>query len=169
MKALSLWQPWATLIAIGAKPEETRSWPAPAWLIGQRIAIHAAKKPVEQATADVPDDAMEAMVRALVGAGVEPLALPLGKVVCTAVLKGCGRVVRRELPSTGNPHGVAIDHTGRRVPINPFGDFSVGRWLWYLDQVEPVEPYAVVGRQGVFDLDGPAAVRRTPSLFGGAG
>lgn len=26
MKALSLWQPWATLIAVGAKTFETRSW-----------------------------------------------------------------------------------------------------------------------------------------------
>jgi hypothetical protein len=26
MKALSLWQPHATLVAIGAKPYETRSW-----------------------------------------------------------------------------------------------------------------------------------------------
>ena len=43
MKAISLWQPWASLIAIGAKSIETRSWPAPRALIGDRIAIHAAK------------------------------------------------------------------------------------------------------------------------------
>lgn len=44
MKAITLWQPWATLIAIGAKTIETRSWPAPPALYGQRIAIHAASK-----------------------------------------------------------------------------------------------------------------------------
>ena len=43
MKALTIWQPWASLIAEGAKTIETRSWSAPASLIGQRIAIHAAK------------------------------------------------------------------------------------------------------------------------------
>lgn len=44
MKAISLWQPWASLIACGAKAFETRSWPPPPALIGQTIAIHAARK-----------------------------------------------------------------------------------------------------------------------------
>jgi hypothetical protein len=28
VKAISLWEPWATFMAIGAKLNETRSWPA---------------------------------------------------------------------------------------------------------------------------------------------
>jgi len=40
MKALTLTQPWATLIACGAKRIETRSW---ATDFRGRIAIHAAK------------------------------------------------------------------------------------------------------------------------------
>lgn len=44
MKALTLWQPWASLIALGVKTIETRSWAAPKSLIGQRIAIHASKR-----------------------------------------------------------------------------------------------------------------------------
>lgn len=47
MKAVSLWQPWASLIACGAKTIETRSWPAPRTVVGQRIAIHAAKRTSE--------------------------------------------------------------------------------------------------------------------------
>lgn len=39
MKALTIWQPWASLIMIGAKPYEFRSWQPPAWLIGKRRAI----------------------------------------------------------------------------------------------------------------------------------
>lgn len=46
MKALTIWQPWASLIVIGAKPYEFRSWKPPQWLIGQRIAIHAAARKV---------------------------------------------------------------------------------------------------------------------------
>lgn len=42
--AITIHQPWATLIAIGAKRWETRSRPAPAKHIGQRIAIHAAAR-----------------------------------------------------------------------------------------------------------------------------
>ena len=45
MKATTLWQPWASLIAIGAKYYETRDYPPPAKLLGQRIAIHAAVRP----------------------------------------------------------------------------------------------------------------------------
>lgn len=48
MKALTVWQPWASLIAIGAKPYEFRGWRPPASIIGQRIAIHAGARPVRQ-------------------------------------------------------------------------------------------------------------------------
>lgn len=41
MRALTIRQPWATLIALGVKTIETRSWRAPASLIGQHFAIHA--------------------------------------------------------------------------------------------------------------------------------
>ena len=50
MLALTLWQPYATLIACGAKTIETRSWAAPESLIGQRLAIHAAVRPVRDGT-----------------------------------------------------------------------------------------------------------------------
>jgi hypothetical protein len=42
---LTLWEPWATLIAVGAKTIETRSWAAPPGLIGERIGIHAGRTP----------------------------------------------------------------------------------------------------------------------------
>jgi len=46
MKALTIWQPWASLIIILAKPFEFRRWsfadkPNLAKLVGQRIVIHA--------------------------------------------------------------------------------------------------------------------------------
>ena len=46
MKALTLHQPWASLIAHGVKSIETRSWAPPQSLVGQRIAIHAGKNVV---------------------------------------------------------------------------------------------------------------------------
>lgn len=48
MKALTIWQPWASLIIAGAKPYEFRGWRAPRSLIGQRIVIHAAAKKIDQ-------------------------------------------------------------------------------------------------------------------------
>ena len=44
MKALTIWQPWATLIVDGLKRFEFRKYPAPKALIGKYIVIHAAKR-----------------------------------------------------------------------------------------------------------------------------
>jgi hypothetical protein len=46
MKALTLIRPWSTLIALGHKPIENRTWkPSPAQLRdGEDLAIHAGKK-----------------------------------------------------------------------------------------------------------------------------
>lgn len=49
MKALTIWQPWASLIMIGAKPYEFRRWDyreRERALVGQRIVIHAGARPV---------------------------------------------------------------------------------------------------------------------------
>lgn len=44
MLALTIWQPWASAIALGHKLVENRDWPPPPALLGQLIAIHAAKR-----------------------------------------------------------------------------------------------------------------------------
>lgn len=42
MKAITLTEPWATLVLLGAKEWETRSWAC--YYIGHPIAIHSAKR-----------------------------------------------------------------------------------------------------------------------------
>ena len=54
MKALTVYQPWASLIMEGFKPNEYRKWdfstkPALRNLIGQRIVMHASARPVRRA------------------------------------------------------------------------------------------------------------------------
>jgi hypothetical protein len=72
MKALTLYQPWASLIMVGAKPFEFRGWnprergPAYAALIGQRIVIHASARPMRH-------DEVRAIAASL-HAGGEPAA-----------------------------------------------------------------------------------------------
>jgi hypothetical protein len=44
--ALTLWQPWASLVMGGWKPYEFRPYAAPKWLAGHRIVIHAGKRPI---------------------------------------------------------------------------------------------------------------------------
>lgn len=45
MKAISIRQPWASLIAHGIKDIENRTWKCPQKYIGQRVLIHASNKP----------------------------------------------------------------------------------------------------------------------------
>ena len=90
--AISLWQPWASFIAIGVKPYETRHWRAPQRLIGERVAIHAAKRKPDR-------DDLPWWERV---SGSAPL--PLGAFVCTALLVAChstGRVPSDEYGDYG--------------------------------------------------------------------
>ncbi len=98
MRALTLWQPWATLVVAGVKPFEFRKWPAPKSMWGQRIAIHAAARPVKRreideliasirleggwGTALVPGPALEILLRMQ----VRPELVPTSAVLGTAVL-----------------------------------------------------------------------------------
>jgi hypothetical protein len=77
-RALSIKQPWLHAILHG-KDVENRSWPAPEWVIGQTIALHASKGfdwdaefPPGRKTLWCP-----------------PEDLPLGAVVALAVITGC--------------------------------------------------------------------------------
>lgn len=44
MKAITIKQPWASLIVHGIKDIENRTWPCPKKYIGQRVLIHASKE-----------------------------------------------------------------------------------------------------------------------------
>ncbi len=101
MKAITVWQPWASLIAIGAKPYEFRGWPVPRSIIGQRIAIHAGVRQVKRdeivdliirlrgaepwTTALRPEIALPWLERLLMG----PQHAPRGVIVATAVIGLC--------------------------------------------------------------------------------
>ena len=71
MKALSLWQPWASLIADGRKKIETRHWP-----LHYRgpLAIHAAMKVDKEACYEF---------------GYSPLTIPRGAVLCIVNVDNC--------------------------------------------------------------------------------
>lgn len=79
MRALTIKPPWSHAIAHGSKRIENRGWPAPAWVIGRRIAIHAGKS--FDWDADFPP-----------GLRVQwaaPEDCALGAVVAVATLDGC--------------------------------------------------------------------------------
>ena len=147
MYAITLHQPWATLIALGVKNAETRSWPAPERLLGQVIAIHAGKRMVRR-----PGDCIERKLRDRVGQDWIR-TMPTGAVVATATMAGMARVDYVGLASGHAVHDGQTEvgcATGRgRTPIDPWGDFSAGRWLWFLADVKALpKPIPAGGRQG---------------------
>lgn len=145
MKAISLLQPWATLIAVGAKRIETRSWSTP---YRGRIAIHASKgfDPVYRYLAS-QDPFRAALAR---GGYRSPGELPRGAVVALATLVDC-------IPVTTTCGGFArFARKGNRDDIPeselPFGDFGPGRWAWVLEDVVPLlEPVPARGSLGVWE------------------
>lgn len=151
MKAKTLWQPWASLVACGAKPFETRSYPPPPGMIGKRFAIHAAARPIFPITRDMEDTTRIAIYNALYQRmGMLMFDdLPLGAVVCTAVLAEAAQVDRRG--TFRFPSG-----DGAFVEPDRFGDYSPGRWVWRLaDVIKLTPPVQWKGRQGWFDVEVP--------------
>ncbi len=97
MKALTIHQPWAQLIVEGVKTIETRSWPAPAGLVGERIAIHAGIDTSWFASPPFQTQIGRWYYNVLADGSIESWSLddrryrpvPLGCVVGSAVLRAC--------------------------------------------------------------------------------
>src|SRR6202035_3867795 len=90
LRALTIWQPWATLVMIGAKPFEFRRWDyreRQASLEGQRIVIHAGSRPVRLAEVEDIISRMEDRISSLRAEIAMPLLLRL-----RAAYKGQGVV-----------------------------------------------------------------------------
>lgn len=131
MKAISLWQPWATLIAIGAKRFETRSWDTN---YRGPLAIHAAKRKVD--IYDINPTIGKALLEpGFTGTG----QLPLGCIVCTV-----------ELVYTLRTHEAPRGASWRDEEAY-FGDFTPGRFAWRLDDVKPVDNIPARGSQGFWE------------------
>lgn len=179
MKALTVWQPWATLIAIGAKPYEFRGWVPPKNLRGRRIAIHAGARPVrKREVIDLIERlgdrhappclharlALPLLDRVLRGLDKrpggpsffeddEPFRLPLSSIVCTAIL---GEPKRgEECAAEFGWRQEAV--TGGEAEQGPEGFNDSDRtgtfnWGWPMLDVEPLlPPVEARGAQGFWD------------------
>lgn len=137
VRALSLLEPYATLIAISAKKIETRSWQTK---YRGPLAIHASKKLSASARSL---SSVSPFCDALMNAGLLPsgcLAETAGRVLCVADLAWV-------LPTE-----VAIEQRLVRegTPEFAFGNYAPGRFAWCFENVRPVEPFPFNGTQGIF-------------------
>lgn len=132
-KAISLWQPWASLVMLGAKTFETRSW----WpnYTGP-LVIHAAKKWDRE--------------NKYLGEPFKTVLKDAGITKVTDLHLGCalGTVELLDVVSTEAVRG-RISKQERA-----FGDYSDGRFAWRLANPKPFpQPIPTIGRQGFFYIE----------------
>lgn len=146
MKALTIHQPWATLIARGEKWLEVRSW---ATDLRGMVAIHASSR--RDRAAELLAEHREAWPR-LREHGLDDLdQLPFGAVVAVAVIAGVHRISARR------PIGVdetRPEYLRQHLALHLWPE---GHFAWELEQVVRLpEPVPCRGRQGLWELDGHA-------------
>ena len=147
--ALTLWQPWASLVAVGAKPYEWRGWEAPKRLVGKRIAIHAASRKVKrneiaELMIDVRrDPAMTSLDAAIALPLLErwntsPGALPVSSVLCIATL--------------GQPVTALQYAREKGIGARDSDRVDHQKWGWPLYDIEVLNPFVpATGAQGFWD------------------
>lgn len=144
MKALTLWQPWASLMAKGEKIVETRCWSTK---YRGEIAIHSAAKlpakflgasahtePFRNELADVllcRREAVDAQVR----------LLPYGSILCIV------RLV--DIEPTENVREILC----QRELI--FGNYEDGRYAWFTEMVEIFKPIPAKGNRMLWNWKRP--------------
>ena len=148
-KALTVWQPWASLIIEGAKPHEFRRWPAPSSMVGQRVVIHAGARKAKF------DEIAEMLNR--LGSEEDGTALtadkarPLLALYATGLREGCTAGAQL-------PHGCGIGSAILGKPIRCTdlypGDERVDEdmWAWPFTDPKPFrEPISCKGAQGFWN------------------
>jgi hypothetical protein len=142
IRAVPVWQPWASLVAIGAKKIETRLGPAPSTIVGERVAIHACLTQREMwRVRDAPfAEALMEAVEAGTLAEVDG-RLPFGFLLATAVVAGSERMTNESCEAMYNEN--PVEHA--------FGWWVPGHYAWHLEDVRRLPaPVPFKGKQGIF-------------------
>ena len=168
LKALTIHQPWASLIALGHKRIETRSWPT-----SHRgpIAIHAGRRSLAEGY-----DIVEHKLRYQRDAQSECALLdlyresfPLGAIIAIANLDDVLRIEQQGIQRFQDAEVTRTLTYGEGEPENGYrtfkainagegsceralGNYEPGRYAWLLSDVRPVDPIGVRGAQGLWDV-----------------
>jgi activating signal cointegrator 1 len=141
MRAISLWQPWASLWLTAAKVHETRHWPTlyRGWLV-----VHAAKRAID---GDTGDSGLEGICCRFFGPDWRA-TLPRGALLGTVDIVDCVRTekILRKYRETDD---LLCDDL-------VCGDFSEGRYGWRRGRFRVFDaPVPYRGQQGIFNLPDP--------------
>lgn len=156
MKAITVWQPWATLIMVGAKPWEFRNSPYREYIggpreAGTRIVIQAGARPVRPAE-------VEDLLRRIDSESAQERTGLIAEIARDVLLKVKATHKRRLLP-LGMALGTVVlgepvlscDLFKLNVADSDRGQFN---WAWPVSSIQPfAPPFPVRGSQGFFDVD----------------
>ena len=138
MKAITITQPWATLVAIGAKTIETRDWETH---FRGPIAIHAAK--------GFPPEARALVTTKPFVDVLGTMELPTAQIIAVATLSHCFQFSARA------ERWVRERSARELLPTfeADFGDFAAGRYGFILEDVCRLEkPIYARGQLGLWNL-----------------
>ena len=148
MKALSLWEPWATLMREQFKCIETRGW-----YTSHRgpLLICASKKrddggrflwEVEQEDGCIPE---------MFGPFDK---LPFGHALCVVNLVACVKTEWLLTSHEDKASRLRTDYFGGSKPEERYGNYSDGRFAWITEFVRRFDPpFPLRGAQGLFEVD----------------
>lgn len=170
MKALTLTQPWATLVAIGAKKIETRSWST---TYRGPLAIHAAKGFPDTAQVLCFNEPFRTVLKAKTSIDIiwdkvrKESDFPLGCIVATCELVDVRKIhipvgIEKITLPPGKawgwewyePSGIRhlFEHSEQE---RAFGDYTEGRYAWLLHNIQPLPvPIPAKGALSLWEWDG---------------
>lgn len=155
MKTLTLTQPWASLVAVGAKHIETRSWRT---AYRGPLAIHAAKGFPGEAKrfceALLVQQSLLWTIRSDIKTLPERIAeLPTGCVIATCDLMDCKEILKDMPPC------LPTFYQGRYMVPPPapelhFGNYEAGRYGWLLENAKMLpEPIPAKGALSLWEWE----------------
>lgn len=145
MKAISIWQPFATLIVRGFKIFETRTWPAPKSVIGQRIGIASTKALRPEQRAHFHDEEFQTNYQRL-GLPERLEDLPHGFMLGTAIVDSVELMTEEFLEEVSNEE-------------KSYGWWQEGFYAWRMASPEVFQrPIPVRGAQGLYEWRNPDEV-----------
>jgi hypothetical protein len=145
MRALSLWQPWATLVAVAGK-HETRSWETK--YRGDLLICSTQSSPAKAFHEALRDPKRKLWERISDGNPISKglyQALAHGVALCVVELVGCSPASEWKLAQAGA--GMADEVEAQSA----MGDLSDGRFVWIFRNRRVLrKPIAAKGRQGLW-------------------
>lgn len=134
MKALTLFQPWASLVVYGFKHIETRSWRT---AYRGPLVIHASKN------ATFMPRLLFLLAQGAVPPEVRDLPFPTGALLAYVQLVNCGLAM------------AMLRHYGGSPTEEALGDYAPGRYGWVMERPQPFpHPLPCKGALGLWQVPG---------------